>query len=105
SLLRSSLRPSWPALGPSGHRRSSVPYLGTQEQRLRLRLRRGRQLGNRCLLRRMHMKKLSVIGAALLGAAVLCAAPISLHLSQEKGPSPYRTTASTRERRWRPPQI
>jgi hypothetical protein len=33
------------------------------------------------------MKKLSVIGAALLGAAVLCAAPISLHLSQDKGMS------------------
>ena len=27
------------------------------------------------------MKKISVIGATLLGAAVLCAAPISLHLS------------------------
>ena len=33
------------------------------------------------------MKKLSVIGATLLGAAVLCAAPISLHLSQDKGMS------------------
>jgi hypothetical protein len=31
------------------------------------------------------MKKISVIGATLLGAAVLCAAPISLHLSQDKG--------------------
>ena len=31
------------------------------------------------------MKKISLIGAALLGAAVLCAAPISLHLSQDKG--------------------
>jgi hypothetical protein len=31
------------------------------------------------------MKKISVIGATLLGAAVLCAAPISLQLSQEKG--------------------
>ena len=28
------------------------------------------------------MKKISVIGATLLGAAVLCAAPISLHLSK-----------------------
>ena len=27
------------------------------------------------------MKRISVIGATLLGAAVLCAAPISLHLS------------------------
>jgi hypothetical protein len=33
------------------------------------------------------MKKISVIGAALLGAAVLWAAPISLHLSQDKGMS------------------
>ena len=33
------------------------------------------------------MKKLSVIGATLLGAAVLCATPISLHLSQDKGMS------------------
>src|SRR6478736_5611597 len=31
------------------------------------------------------MKKISVIGATLLGAAILCAAPISLHLSQDKG--------------------
>ena len=33
------------------------------------------------------MKKLSVIGATLLGATVLFAAPISLHLSQDKGMS------------------
>ena len=33
------------------------------------------------------MKKISVIGATLLGAAVLCAAPIWLHLSQDKGMS------------------
>ena len=31
------------------------------------------------------MNKISVIGATLLGAAVLCAAPISLHQSQDKG--------------------
>ena len=31
------------------------------------------------------MKKISVIAATLLGAAVLCAAPISLHQSQDKG--------------------
>jgi hypothetical protein len=31
------------------------------------------------------MKKISVIGATLVGAAVLCAAPISLQLSQDKG--------------------
>jgi hypothetical protein len=33
------------------------------------------------------MKRISVIGATLLGAAVLCAAPISLHLFQDKGMS------------------
>ena len=33
------------------------------------------------------MKKISVIGATLLGAAVLCAAPVSLHLFQGKGMS------------------
>ena len=33
------------------------------------------------------MKKISVIAATLVGAAVLCAAPISLHLSQDKGVS------------------
>ena len=31
------------------------------------------------------MKKISVIGATLLGAAVLWAAPISLHQSQDRG--------------------
>ena len=31
------------------------------------------------------MKKLSVIGATLMAAAMLCAAPISLHQSQDKG--------------------
>ena len=31
------------------------------------------------------MKKISVIAAALVGAAVLCAAPISLHQSLDKG--------------------
>src|SRR6516225_4312706 len=31
------------------------------------------------------MKKISVIGATLVGALVLCAAPISLHQSQDKG--------------------
>ena len=59
------------------------------------------------------MKKISVIGAALVAAAVVCAAPISLHLSQDKGislsvdkaASPYWATANTRERCWRPPQI
>ena len=33
------------------------------------------------------MIKISLIGATLLGATVLCAAPISLHLSQDKGMS------------------
>jgi hypothetical protein len=31
------------------------------------------------------MKKISVIAATLVGAAMLCAAPISLHQSQERG--------------------
>ena len=31
------------------------------------------------------MNKISVIGATLVAAAVLCAAPLSLHLSQDKG--------------------
>ena len=31
------------------------------------------------------MKKISVIGATLVAAAMLCAAPISLHQSQDKG--------------------
>ena len=31
------------------------------------------------------MKKISVIATTLLGAAVLCAAPISLHQTQDKG--------------------
>src|SRR5262249_12612820 len=73
------------ALGASkrgcGERPSDQRRLGFGSSRMklrsrwhRLRIRRGRQLGNRCLQRRMHMKKLSVIGATLLGAAVLCAA-------------------------------
>ena len=33
------------------------------------------------------MKKMSVIGATLVAAAVLCAVPISLNLSQDKGMS------------------
>ena len=31
------------------------------------------------------MKKISVIAATLVGAAVLCAAPLSVHQSQDKG--------------------
>jgi len=31
------------------------------------------------------MKKISVIATTMMGAAVLCAAPISFHLSQNKG--------------------
>ena len=58
------------------------------------------------------MKKISVIGATLVAAAVLCAAPVSLHLSQDKGLSlsvdkagaRYRATSNTREHCWRPPQ-
>ena len=33
----------------------------------------------------MWMKKISMIGATLVGALMLCAAPISLHQSQDKG--------------------
>ena len=58
------------------------------------------------------MRKTSVIGATLVAAAMLCAAPISLHQSQDKGLSlsvdkaqaRCRATANTRERCWRPPQ-
>jgi hypothetical protein len=32
-----------------------------------------------------NTKKISIIGATMLGAAVLCAVPISLHQSQDKG--------------------
>lgn len=31
------------------------------------------------------MKNMSKVGAALMGAALLCAAPVSLHQSQDKG--------------------
>jgi hypothetical protein len=41
-------------------------------------------LGNREVGNRV-MKNISVIGATLVAAAVLCAAPISLHQSQDKG--------------------
>ena len=54
------------------------------------------------------MEKISVLGATLLAAAVLCAAPISLHqslsLSVDKAQARCRATANTRERCWRPPQ-
>ena len=58
------------------------------------------------------MKKISVITATLVGAAVLCAAPISLHQSQDKGltlsvdkaQARIRATANTREHCWCPPQ-
>ncbi len=42
------------------------------------------------------MKKMSMIGATLLGAAVLCAAPISLHQSQNKGLSLSLDSADAR---------
>ena len=58
------------------------------------------------------MKKISVIGATLVGAAVLCAsAYIAASIPRQRfvfvrrqGASPYRATANTRERCWRPPQ-
>ena len=48
------------------------------------------------------MKKISVIGATLLGAAVLCAAPISLHLFQDKGMSLSMDKAQTHTPAGRP---
>ena len=42
------------------------------------------------------MKKMSMIGATLLGAAVLCAVPISLHQSQNKGLSLSLDSADAR---------
>jgi hypothetical protein len=36
-------------------------------------------------MKKISVKKISVIGATLVAAAVLCAAPISLHQSQDKG--------------------
>ena len=54
------------------------------------------------------MKKISVIGATLLAAAVLCAAPYiassKFVFVRGQGASPYRATANARERCWRPPQ-
>ena len=49
------------------------------------------------------MKKLSVIGATLLGAAVLCAAPISKILSIDKGMSLSADKAQARVGRPRAP--
>jgi uncharacterized protein YegL len=48
----------------------------------------------------MHMKKISVIGATLLGAAVLCAAPMSADKAQARhggyyGPSHVVVPAGT----------
>src|SRR3954466_8370079 len=42
------------------------------------------------------MKKMSMIGATLMGAAILCAAPISLHQSQVKGLSLSLDSADAR---------
>ena len=44
------------------------------------------------------MKKLGVIGATLMAAAVLCAAPISLHQFQDKGMSLSVDKAQARHR-------
>ena len=43
----------------------------------------------------MNMKKMSIIGV-LMGAAIVCAAPISLHQSQDKGLSLALDTADAR---------
>jgi hypothetical protein len=42
------------------------------------------------------MKKMSIIGATLMGAAILCAAPISLHQSQDTGLSLSLDSADAR---------
>ncbi len=42
------------------------------------------------------MKKMSMTGASLIGAAMLCAAPISLHQSQDKGLSLAQDSAYAR---------
>ena len=42
------------------------------------------------------MKKMSMIGATLMGAAILCAAPISLHQSPVKGLSLSLDSADAR---------
>ena len=42
------------------------------------------------------MRKLSMIGATLIAAAMLCAAPISLHQSQDKGLSLSLDSADAR---------
>ena len=58
------------------------------------------------------MKKISVIGATLVAAVMLCAAPISLQLIprqrfvivRKQGGSRCRAAANTRKCCWRPPQ-
>jgi hypothetical protein len=42
------------------------------------------------------MEKMSMIAATLMGAAILCAAPISLHQSQDKGLSLSLDSADAR---------
>ena len=49
------------------------------------------------------MKKISVIGATLVAAAVLCAAPISLHQSRDKGLTLSVDKAQARIGRPQPP--
>jgi len=44
----------------------------------------------------MKKRKMSMIGATLIGAAMLCAAPISLHQSQDKGLSLSLDSADAR---------
>jgi hypothetical protein len=42
------------------------------------------------------MRKMSMIGATLVGAAILCAVPISLHQSQDRGLSLSLDSADAR---------
>jgi hypothetical protein len=42
------------------------------------------------------MKKLAIIGSTLIGSAMLCAVPVSLHVSQEKVVSVAVDTADAR---------
>jgi hypothetical protein len=42
------------------------------------------------------MKSISMIGATLIGAAMLCSVPISLHQSQDKGLSLSLSSAQAR---------
>jgi len=42
------------------------------------------------------MKKLAIVGLTLIGSMMVCAVPLSLHVSQEKGVSVTLATADAR---------